>query len=280
METVGELAGLRELLFRRRADGERIVLVPTMGNLHEGHLALVRKARQVGDCVVVTIFVNPYQFGEDEDFASYPRTLESDLRSLQALECNLVFTPSEAMIYPRGPGQGTRVEVPELGSILCGQQRPGFFRGVATVVNILFNMVRPHAAVFGEKDYQQLLVIRRMVEDLKMDVDVTAVETIREPDGLAMSSRNSYLTPAERSRAASLFRALERAADSVREGDRDFQKIGSRGFNALEKAGFRPDYFTVRRAEDLTMPGPGDSNLRVLAAAWLGAARLIDNVAV
>jgi pantoate--beta-alanine ligase len=280
MEIASEPAGLHALLSRRRAAGERTVLVPTMGNLHEGHLALVRRARQAGDCVIVTIFVNPYQFGENEDFDAYPRTLENDLRLLEALECDLVFTPSEEIIYPHGPERVTRIEVPELGSILCGQQRPGFFRGVATVVNILFNLVAPHAAVFGEKDYQQLLVIRRMVADLKMAVDIIMVETIREPDGLAMSSRNNYLTPEERKKASALYRALDRARTSVRDGDRDFHAVGMRGIDALQAAGFRPEYFAIRRAGDLMPPGPGDSELRVLAAAWLGAARLIDNVPV
>lgn len=280
METVSELAGLRELLSRRRAAGERIVLAPTMGNLHEGHLALVRRAREAGDCVVATIFVNRFQFGENEDFDSYPRTLERDVRSLKDSECDVLFTPSEKLVYPRGPEHATRIEVPELGAILCGQQRPGFFRGVATVVNMLFNMVAPHAAVFGEKDYQQLLVIRRMVEDLKMDIDLIMVRTIREPDGLAMSSRNNYLTPEERKRAPLLYKALDQARKSVREGDRDFYAIGMRGIKALEAAGFRPEYFAIRRAQDLMVPGPEDNELRILAAAWLGAARLIDNVAI
>lgn len=280
MDTVSDLAGLRDLLSGRRDAGERIVLVPTMGNFHEGHLALVRRARQAGDCVVVTIFVNRFQFGENEDFDSYPRTLENDLRLLEPFACDVVFIPSEKTIYPGGPDRATRIEVPDLGSILCGQQRPGFFRGVATVVNILFNMVAPHAAMFGEKDYQQLLVIRRMVKDLHMNVDIIMVETIREPDGLAMSSRNNYLTPEERKRASSLYRALDEARKSVRGGDRDFSAIGMRGIGALQAAGFRPEYFAIRRAEDLMIPGPEDGDLRVLAAAWLGAARLIDNVSI
>ncbi|MDH3412131.1 MAG: pantoate--beta-alanine ligase, partial [Gammaproteobacteria bacterium] len=165
-------------------------------------------------------------------------------------------------------------------SILCGQQRPGFFRGVATVVNILFNLVRPHAAVFGEKDYQQLLVIRRMVEDLRMGIEILSVQTVREPDGLAMSSRNNYLTPAERAQAPKLYQALEKARDQLRGGDRDFNSVEMRGNEALRAAGLKPDYFAVRRALDLGAPRPDDDPLRVLAAAWLGKARLIDNVAV
>lgn len=278
MLTLRDLAGLKRTLAGRRAAGDRIVLVPTMGNLHEGHLALVRRAREWGEYVVATIFVNPFQFGENEDFDEYPRTLDPDLQQLKALDCDLVFIPEICDIYPRGTAQSTRVEVPQLGSILCGQKRPGFFRGVATVVNILFNMAHPDAAVFGEKDYQQLLVIRRMVEDLRMDIEILMVETIREPDGLAMSSRNSYLTPEERDRAPALYRALDAARRELRGGDRGYHAIGMRGIEALQKAGFRPEYFAVRRAEDLGAPGPGDADLRVLAAAWLGKARLIDNV--
>lgn len=280
METVADPAELNGTLAERRSAGNRIVLVPTMGNLHRGHLSLVRRARASGDYVVASIFVNPFQFGENEDFDSYPRTLGPDLRQLEALHCDLVFIPKLKEIYPRGPEQVTRVEVPELSSILCGQQRPGFFRGVATVVNILFNLVRPHAAVFGEKDYQQLLVIRRMVEDLRMGIEILSVETVREPDGLAMSSRNNYLTPAEREQAPKLYQALDEARDRLRGGEGDFNTVETRGNQALRAAGFKPDYFAVRRALDLGAPRPDHEPLRVLAAAWLGKARLIDNVAV
>ena len=280
MHNVSDLAALRASLADSRSGGARIVLVPTMGNLHEAHLALVRRARDAGDYVVATVFVNPFQFGPTEDFESYPRTTERDLQQLQSFGCDLVFMPSAAAIYPHGPEHITRVEVPELGAILCGQQRPGFFRGVATVVNILFNMVKPHAAVFGEKDYQQLLVIRQMVRDLHMDIEILMVETIREPDGLAMSSRNNYLTPDERKQAAALYKTLDDARRAVRQGDHDYQAIGTRSIEALGIAGFRPEYFAIRRAEDLQMPRPEDTELRILAGAWLGQARLIDNVAV
>lgn len=280
MEILADLAGLDGTLARRRTSGDRLVLAPTMGNLHDGHLSLIRTARDAGDCVVATIFVNPFQFGENEDFDNYPRTLEPDLQRLEAFGCDVVFVPKIEVIYPRGPEHVTRVEVPELGSILCGRQRPGFFRGVATVVNILFNMVRPHAAVFGEKDYQQLLVIRRMVEDLRMGIKILSVETVREPDGLAVSSRNSYLTPAERAQAPTLYQALVKARGELRSGERDFNAVSARGMEMLRSAGFKPDYFIVRRALDLGLPQRGDVELRILAAAWLGKARLIDNVAV
>lgn len=280
MKTVADPAGLDDALAGGRATGERIVLVPTMGNLHDGHLSLLRTARDSGDLVVATIFVNPFQFGENEDFDSYPRTLEPDLQRLQAMECDLVFIPKIKDVYPRGAEQSTWVEVPGISSILCGRQRPGFFRGVATVVNILFNMVRPDAAVFGEKDYQQLLVIRRMVEDLRMTIEILAGETVRNPDGLAMSSRNSYLTPAERELAPMIYQQLKRVRGELIGGERDYKAACARAIDALRSAGFRPDYFEVRRAQDLGLPQTVDDELRILAAAWLGKARLIDNVAV
>ena len=280
MEVVTDLVALDDALAGRRAAGERIVLVPTMGNLHDGHLSLLKKARDSGDFVVATIFVNPFQFGENEDFDSYPRTLEPDLERLKAMHCDLVFIPKGSDVYPRGPEQATRVEVPGLSSILCGQFRPGFFRGVSTVVNILFNMVRPDAAVFGEKDYQQLLVIRQMVSDLRMTVKILVGETVRESDGLAMSSRNGYLTKAERELAPMIFRQLNTARAEIRAGDRDFEAVSARALKALRRAGFKPDYFEIRLAEDLSLPKGGDEALRILAAAWLGKARLIDNVAV
>ncbi len=280
METVTELTALRSALAERRASGDRIVLVPTMGNLHDGHLSLLRTARESGDYVVATIFVNPFQFGENEDFDSYPRTLEPDLDRLKAMRCDLVFIPQAKDVYPRGAEHATRVDVPDLSSILCGQARPGFFRGVATVVNILFNMVRPDAAVFGEKDYQQLLVIRRMVEDLRMTIKILVGETVRESDGLAMSSRNSYLTPEERERAPMIYQQLQKARSEIGAGERNFDAVCARALEALRAAGFKPDYFEVRRAEDLRPPQTGDEALRILVAAWLGKARLIDNVAV
>ncbi len=280
MEVVSDLIALDDALGGRRAAGDRIVLVPTMGNLHDGHLSLLKKARDSGDYVVASIFVNPFQFGENEDFDSYPRTLDPDLERLKAMDCDLVFIPKGSDVYPREPERATRVEVPDLSSILCGQYRPGFFRGVATVVNILFNMVRPDAAVFGEKDYQQLLVIRQMVGDLRMTVDILVGETVREADGLAMSSRNSYLTKAERELAPMIFRQLNAACAEIRAGSRDFEAVSARALNALRSAGFKPDYFEIRRAEDLSLPEGGEEELRILAAAWLGKARLIDNVAV
>ena len=278
METLRTCAEVRSALAPGRRAGRRVALVPTMGDLHRGHFALVRRAEEVAALRIVSIFVNPFQFAEGEDFDTYPRTPKADLEHLEALGVDFVFHPSAAEIYPEGPGRSTRVEVPDLSAILCGAARPTFFRGVATVVNILFNVVQPQVAVFGEKDYQQLLVVRRMVEHLRLPVEIEGVATLREADGLAMSSRNRYLSPAERRRAPVLYRSLCEASERIRCGERDYPGIGRHGMKTLEEAGFRPDYFAVRRARDLGCPSPEEPDLVLLAAAWLGGARLIDNV--
>ena len=280
VEVIRELDALRAHLDARRRAGERIGLVPTMGNLHDGHLELVRQAHRHSDHVVATIFVNPFQFAPGEDFASYPRTFERDLELLAGEGCHLVFAPEGQTVYPRPPETITRVDVPGLGDVLEGESRPGFFRGVATVVSILFHMVEPDVAMFGEKDYQQLLVIRRMVEDLRLRIDVLAVPTVRESDGLAMSSRNGYLDAAERARASALYRTLCRVRDEVRAGDRDFASVEARALAALSEAGFEPDYVRIRRRADVMPPQAPEEPLIVLAAARLGGARLIDNLAI
>jgi len=279
LELIEEIPALRRRIWGWRQDGERIALVPTMGNLHEGHLALVREARRLADRTVVSIFVNPLQFGPKEDFGAYPRTLEQDRGLLEAEHTDLLFAPPVAVVYPNGQEAQTRVEVPGLSDILCGASRPGHFVGVATVVCKLFNMVQPDLAVFGEKDFQQLLVIRRMVEDLCLPVEVRGLATVREPDGLAMSSRNGYLTPEERARAPAFFRTLSRAGDRLRGGllPREVEREGE---EALTADGFRPDYFRVCRVSDLQPASSTDRDLVVLAAAYLGKARLIDNLSV
>jgi pantoate--beta-alanine ligase len=261
-----------------RRGGGRVALVPTMGNLHAGHLALVDRARALADVVAVSLFVNPLQFPPGEDFDAYPRTPEADAALLRGAGVALLWTPTVADLYPRGLADTTRVEVPGLSDILCGASRPGHFVGVATVVTILLNVVRPEVAVFGEKDYQQLLVIRRLVRDLQVPVEIASVATVREPDGLAMSSRNRYLTPAERGRAPALYRVLRRAAGALAAGERDLARIEADGRAALSAAGLAPDYVAVRRAADLGPPGPDDRDLVVLGAARLGRARLIDNL--
>jgi pantoate--beta-alanine ligase len=275
---------LRDGLDQCRAQGRRIVLVPTMGNLHAGHMALVRGARKHGDLVIATIFVNPFQFAPSEDFDSYPRTFDRDVQMLADHGCDVVFAPAAAAVYPRGPELATQVSVAELGDILCGASRPGFFRGVATVVSILLNMVQPHVAMFGEKDYQQLLIVRRMVSDLRMRVEIESVATIREADGLAMSSRNGYLSSDERARAPVLYRTLTDARDTLLSGDRDYDSIRGHAFSQLAEAGCKADYFEIRRRLDLAPAQPedkpGDNQLIVLGAACLGAARLIDNIKV
>jgi pantoate--beta-alanine ligase len=279
LELIEEIPALRLRIGGWRQGGERIALVPTMGNLHEGHLALVREARRLADRTVASIFVNPLQFGPKEDFGAYPRTLERDRELLEAKHTDLLFAPPVAAVYPHGQEAQTRVEVPGLSDILCGASRPGHFVGVATVVCKLFNMVQPDLAVFGEKDFQQLLVIRRMVEDLCLPVEVRGLATVREPDGLAMSSRNGYLTPEERTRAPALFRTLSRAGDRLRTGLPP-REVETEAEEALMGDGFRPDYFRVCRASDLQPAGSTDRDLVVLAAAYLGKARLIDNLSV
>jgi len=256
-----------------------IALVPTMGNLHAGHLALVREARRVAGRTLVSIFVNPMQFAPNEDFGSYPRTLERDRELLEAEDADLLFAPSVQAVYPNGPQGRTRVEVPGLSNILCGASRPGHFAGVATVVCKLFNMTQPDIAVFGEKDFQQLLVIRRMVEDLYLPVEIRGAATVREPDGLAMSSRNGYLSPQERVRAPVLYRALCRAGERLRQGlaADEVERMGAKN---IAVAGLRSDYFSVRRVSDLQPTTSSDRELVVLTAAYLGATRLIDNLRV
>jgi pantoate--beta-alanine ligase len=280
MRTVTTRVEVGEQVRRWREAGQSLAFVPTMGNLHHGHLRLVREAQRRAQRVAVSIFINPTQFNDPDDFEAYPRTLREDGALLAEAGVDLLFMPSTAEMYPNGLRGRTQVEVPELSRILCGAFRPGHFAGVATVVAILFNVVRPELAFFGEKDYQQLLVIRRMVEDLRLPVQVVGVETAREADGLALSSRNRYLTASERALAPSLYRLLCGLRDRVAAGERDYGALEASGMRELEEAGFRPEYVALRRAEDLAPPASGDAPLRLLAAAWLGKARLIDNLAV
>ena len=280
VRVVYDLAELRTELDSLRRSGRRIALVPTMGNLHAGHLSLVKNARQLADVVVTTIFVNPFQFGKNEDYDTYPRTFDQDIDALDREGCDILFAPDGHSIYPRGDDSVTRVEVPDLSNILCGESRPTYFRGVATVVSILLNMVQPDIALFGEKDYQQTLVIQRMVEDLHMQVEIIPVTTVREDDGLALSSRNQYLTPSERAIAPALYATLGQIRQSILGGNCDFHGLAQRGTELLAFKGLRPDYFSIRRQKDLCEPNPGEKQLVLLAAAWLGKARLIDNLKV
>ncbi len=279
MEVLTSISAVRERVRAWHREQRRIAFVPTMGNLHPGHLSLIEAARRHGERFVASIFVNPMQFGPNEDFAHYPRTPREDERMLAEAGCDLMFMPDVAEIYPRGYAASTRIDVPELSTILCGEFRPGHFEGVATVVAKLFNIVEPDVAVFGEKDYQQLTIIRRMVADLCMPVEIVGAPTVRESDGLAMSSRNQYLTAEERRIAPRIFAELERAAAKLRQGESDYAAVERAGSEALATAGFRPDYFSVR-ARDLSVPAPDARELVVLTAARLGRARLIDNVQV
>lgn len=280
MKTVRTIASLRENLRSWRKHEETVALVPTMGSLHAGHLSLVEIARTLADRVVVSIFVNPTQFGPGEDFAAYPRTLDHDRRLLTRANVDILFAPPVEEVYPRRERTGTVVSVPELAGVLCGEFRPGHFDGVASVVTRLFNVVQPDSAVFGQKDYQQLLVIRRLQEDLHLPVRVVAGPTRREPDGLALSSRNQYLDADGRTKAPGLYRTLAASAEQLRKGDRAFGALEKRGLAELASAGFLPDYFAIRNAADLSLPTASSRNLVVMAAAHLKRARLIDNVLV
>lgn len=278
MQQVSKIKSLREQLAAVRRSEKTIALVPTMGNLHEGHLSLVKQVQERADYVVVSLFVNPTQFVEGEDFDSYPRTLESDLEKLKSLNVDMVFMPDSNEIYPERNGITAEVTVPELDSIYCGKFRPGHFKGVATVVTKLFNIVQPDCAIFGEKDYQQLLVIRSLVKSLNLPIEIIGSSIIREKDGLAMSSRNQYLTESERKQAPLLYKTLSHIASDIKKGDKSYEKLEKEAIFSLKEAGFRPEYLNICDSE--TLKAPMNQNLVIIAAAWLGKARLIDNVAV
>ncbi len=286
MKTIDTVVELRARVTQWRANGKRVALVPTMGNLHAGHLQLVEQARKNADRVIISIFVNPMQFsdrnGNDGDFERYPRTLEVDCKQLFAIndQPDVIFAPTVQAMYPAGFEQETRIEVPEISNILCGEFRPGHFVGVATVVAKFFNMTQPDVAVFGEKDFQQLLVIRRVVADLCFPITIIGMPTVREKNGLAMSSRNAYLSDKERERAATLYQILQQAQQKIETGERDFPMIQTQATAKLEEAGFRTEYFEVRRTQDLQAATDADEQRVILAAAWLGEARLIDNILV
>ncbi|PIT12452.1 pantoate--beta-alanine ligase [Snodgrassella alvi] len=262
-----------------RRQAKRVALVPTMGNLHEGHLSLVRTARAHADAVVVSIFVNRIQFGVGEDFDQYPRTLEQDVKKLAAAGVDVVFAPAESELYPNGI-QSYFVEPPAIQNELCGRSRPGHFRGVATVVTKLFNIVQPDVACFGKKDYQQLAVIKGMVQDLNINVEIIPVEIERAKTGLALSSRNGYLTDDERTQAAQLSEQLQVMAKAIAQGNRDFAALENSAATYLQQHGWQVDYIEARQAQTLTKAQNSDTNLVIVAAAILGTTRLIDNIEV
>lgn len=280
MQVVDTIAALRTRVRGWREDKFSIALVPTMGNLHEGHLSLVKKAQAHADKVVVSIFVNPLQFNDKSDLEKYPRTLTDDINLLSELECDLVFTPDETMMYPDSMSALTQVSVPDMEDKLCGLGRPGHFDGVATVVTKLFNMVQADMAVFGEKDYQQLMMIRKLVQDLNIPVSIIAAETCRENSGLALSSRNQRLNQKQRVQASQLYRVLEQVKAQIEQGATDYAALTQQAVLQLQEQGFEPEYVEIRRAADLhEAVAQQDKSLRILVAARIGSTRLIDNIA-
>lgn len=269
---------LRTQLNQDRNAGRRIGFVPTMGNLHEGHMDLMRASKAGCDVTVASIFVNPMQFGPNEDFDAYPRTLDSDLAKLKTESVDYLFAPTVREMYP--DGVNTQIEVPSLGNILEGASRPGHFTGVATVVAKLFNIVQSDIAYFGRKDYQQLAVIRRMVMDLLLPIQIQGVATGRAADGLALSSRNSYLSDSERQQAPAIYAALQWAGQQIRQGNLNYGMIEREAAAQIDNAGLKTDYFEIRCAQNLTAPGHSQRELVILTAAQLGKARLIDNLEV
>ena len=278
MNTVKTVRELRAVVARARSEGKRIALVPTMGNLHSGHIALVTKAVQRADFVIASIFVNPLQFGANEDLASYPRTLAADQEQLLQAGCHLLFTPTVDEMYPHGMTDQTIVRVPVVSEGLCGGSRPGHFDGVSTVVSKLFNMVQPDIAIFGQKDFQQLAVVSALVRDLNMPIQIIGEPTVRAADGLALSSRNGYLTEDQRAAAPALYRVIKQIGAALQNGEQDHQQLIRDGVKALEAAGFRPDYLEIRNAVSLRPATPDDHDVVVLGAAFMGKTRLIDNL--
>ena len=268
---------LRQQIRRLRMEGKRVALVPTMGNLHDGHMKLVDEAKARADVVVVSIFVNPMQFDRPEDLARYPRTLQEDCEKLNKRKVDLVFAPSVKEIYPNGTETHTYVDVPGLSTMLEGASRPGHFRGVSTIVSKLFNLVQPDIACFGEKDFQQLALIRKMVADMGFDIEIVGVPIMRAKDGLALSSRNGYLTAEQRKIAPGLYKVLSSIADKLQAGERDLDEIITIAGQDLNEKGFRADDIQIRDADTLLEVSENSKRAVILVAAWLGDARLIDN---
>ncbi len=280
MLEVSTSEALREQLDDWRHSGEHIALVPTMGNLHDGHLSLVSLAREHAERVVVSIFVNPTQFGETDDFDQYPRTLERDKRRLKRVKADLLFVPDVETMYPFGIDNATSVTVPVITAEFCGVFRPGHFDGVTSVVSRLFNIVQPDVAIFGQKDFQQQLVIRRLVDDLRLPLQIVSGATQREADGLALSSRNQYLSDEERAVAPTLYSVLQGIGNELQAGKRNYTELEQQAMDVLSDAGFDPEYVGIRRAENLQLPDRDNDEIVILAAVRLGAARLIDNIIV
>lgn len=280
MQTISEIKSLRSQIKAWRQQGLSIAFVPTMGNLHAGHFSLVEKAKTLADKVVVSIFVNPMQFGKNEDLDKYPRTLAADQKGLAELNTDLVFTPTVEVIYPNGLDAQTYVDVPTVSQGFCGASRPGHFVGVATIVTKLFNLVQPDFACFGEKDFQQLAVIRTMVKDLSMPIEIIGIPTKREANGLAMSSRNGYLSENEKQTAGIIYETLKVTAEALTTGDRRFATLEQQAIAAIESKGLKIDYFGIAKRDTLDTPTHECRQFVILVAAYLGSVRLIDNIQV
>ncbi|MDH5628789.1 MAG: pantoate--beta-alanine ligase [Gammaproteobacteria bacterium] len=280
MQIISDPKELQLLMLNLKAEGKTIGFVPTMGNLHEGHLSLIELSKNKADVTVCSIFVNPLQFGQGEDLSSYPRTLKLDIQKLSAISTDYLFTPSEKDIYPLGKEIHTHVIANRLTEYLCGKSRPTHFQGVTTVVNILFNIVQPNYAFFGKKDYQQYKIISNMVNDLRIPVEVIGGEIVRESNGLAMSSRNGYLTDKEKQEAAILRQVILQAAEQIKQNQRSFDDIIQQSINTLSHSGFKVDYFEIIRQSDLHPADRDDSDLLIAVAGWMGQPRLIDNIEI
>ena len=279
MQIVKTASALRKEISQWRLQGLTIAFVPTMGNLHAGHLSLVKKAQQIADKVAVSIFVNPLQFNDQSDLSAYPRTLKADTEQLIESQCDLLFTPNQQSIYPEGMGAQTKVLVPNMDDKLCGLHRPGHFDGVATIVLKLLNLVQADVAVFGEKDYQQLLLIKKMVADLNLAIEIVGAPTCRESNGLAMSSRNQYLTDQQSQIAGELYNTMISIVEQLSNGNKDFSLLCEQATERLMHFGFEPEYVDIRRDDNLELAISDDKEIRIFIAARLGQARLIDNLA-
>ena len=278
MQSIHTISELRDFVKKHKMNGKTIGFVPTMGNLHEGHLSLITEAKSRADIVICSIFVNPMQFGANEDLDSYPRTLEADSQALKSKGCHLLFAPNANEVYPNGLDEQARVDVPKLGDYHCGASRPGHFVGVATVVSKLFNMVQADIAIFGEKDFQQLAIIRKMANDLCFPVEIIGIPTSREESGLALSSRNGFLSISEKSTAAILYKILLATREELQKGRRDFSKLSDQAKQQLKEAGFKPDYFNIANPKTLAPSDSKDNSFVILVAAHIGNTRLIDNI--
>ncbi len=280
MEIFRTIKSIRSMLDGARLQGKKVGFVPTMGNLHQGHIELIKLAQKTSDIIVCSIFVNGLQFGLHEDWDKYPRTFQADCEKLQVVSCDVLFYPDENQMYPNGLGSQTRVICSSMTEYLCGASRPGHFEGVTTVVSKLLNIIQPDKMILGKKDYQQLAILHRMVEDLCFPVNIVEADIHRETDGLAMSSRNSYLTILERHNAGQLHKSLRWVADKIRLGDRNFTALEKEAIRQIHEAGFKPDYISVCNSKTLEMAETNDADITVLGAMYGSSARLIDNISL